>query len=195
MLAEDEITIRFAGETLFLRPTLLAAIRLERRFCGFDKIISDLLDDNVTTMAAVIRESAIHASDIPDIIASLADMPLCTGIAALREPLISHTLRLAGRDGAETETDDDPNAKRVSFAEHFARLFAIGTGWLGWSPETTYDATAAEIEAAFAGRIDMLKAIFGGEQSSMNAEPLSPDQFNAKVMAFAKSMGTRKVAA
>jgi hypothetical protein len=192
MLAEDEISFRIAGETMVLRPSLRAAIRLERRFGGFDKIIEQLAEENVTTMAAVMRESADSFTTVPDLIDSLAEMPLLRGMETLKEPLIAHVLRLAGHKPEDAETEDT-NAKRVTFAEHHARLFAIGTGWLGWSPQATYDATAAEIEAAFAGRVDMLKAVFGSANEDTSTEAPTPEQFNAKVMAFAKAMGTRKV--
>ena len=195
MLAADEITITVAREAITLRPTLRAAMRLERAFGGFDKLIEAIDGGSVTAMAAVIRESSDGDSDVPRLIEGLADMPLHRGIEVLKEPLVSHVLRLAGHDGSE-ESGEGSN-ERITFAEHHARLYRLATGWLGWSPETAWTSTASEIIEAYAGRIELLQAIFGTGTKSEDAQQHdpSPELFNAKVLAFARAMGTRKVAA
>lgn len=157
-LADDEITIRLEGETtIHLRPTLRAAFRLERRYGGFDKLFLSIVDGNLSCMADVIRESASAPSTLPTFLTELADLPVITGLEILTLPLLSHVAKLAGTD--DNETDAEPG-ERITFAEYHTRLFRIATGWVGWTPETAWNATAAEITEAFKGRTEMLKAIF-----------------------------------
>ncbi len=186
MLAEDEIRIEIGrgsnAETVFLRPTLRAAMRLERAHGGFDKIIEAILAGNVTVMASVIRESEEHRSDIPRLIEGLAAMPLYAGVEALKEPLVKHVLQFLGSDAEEVDTKSDAEAEPVTFADHYARLFKIATGWLGWTPEVAWTATASEIIAAFKGRTEMLQAIFGGgEKAGQDDGEQSAEIFNAKL--------------
>lgn len=51
----------------------------------------------------------------------------------------------------------------MSHAEYHAWLFRIGTGWLGWSEADTLDSTLSGIRQAYEGRLELLKAIFGGK--------------------------------
>lgn len=186
MLAQDEIKIEIgsgrAREIVFLRPTLRAAMRLERAHGGFDKIVSAILDENVTVMASVIRESEDQRSDVPRLIESLAGMPLYAGVEALKEPLIRHVMQLAGSGDNAGESDGE--GEPIPFAEHHARLYRIATGWLGWTPEVAWTATATEITEAFKGRTEMLKAIFGsGEEAKPEAAEQTPEVFNSKLSA------------
>ena len=50
-LAADEITISIGNEMIYLKPTLRAAFRLERRHGGFDKIAKAIAAGNVTIMS------------------------------------------------------------------------------------------------------------------------------------------------
>lgn len=59
-------------------------------------------------------------------------------------------------------------------------------GWLGWTPEQTYNAAIPDIMTAYEGRMDMLKAIFGGGDDGRsggkpqtNGRPMSPQLFDA----------------
>jgi hypothetical protein len=53
-LAADETMIRLDHETVHLRPTLKAALRLERRHGGFDKLARAVADGSLTVIADVI---------------------------------------------------------------------------------------------------------------------------------------------
>ncbi|MGF7160329.1 hypothetical protein FHS85_001952 [Rhodoligotrophos appendicifer] len=162
-LAADEITLTIAGETVRLRPTLRAATRLERQFSGFHKLLLAVHQGSVSAIAAVIRECADHASGIPHNLEMLAGYVLTTGIEYLIAPISDHVLRLAGVDDEPEEpaAENKTSATPVSIAEYHRTLFEFGTGWLGWTPETTWNATAAEILAAYAGKASMLRAIYG----------------------------------
>lgn len=171
-LAEDEITIRIGRDTVVLRPTLRAALRLERRHGGFDHLLRAVADGNLGVMADLIRESATDRSDIPGILENVGEFALRGSMEPLTAPLLNHVFKLAGVDSDNTQDEAEPKTStpRVSFAEHFAKLFAIATGWLGWTPEQAWSATPAEIIAAYHGRLDMLGAIFGTEMTD-DGEP------------------------
>lgn len=56
-------------------------------------------------------------------------------------------------------------------------------GWLGWSEEQTLRTTIPAIELAYEGRLDMLRAVFGGgdaqqPQGDANRE-MTPALFDA----------------
>ena len=183
MLAADPIVIKVGRERHHLRPTLRAAMRLNRRFGGLDKLAAAIADENVSVMAAIIAEAEDDPSDLPEIIAGMVAAPLHEAVAALKEPLLRFVAQLFGFDpeAADDDKPDAADAAPVTFAEHYARLYRMATGWLGWPPETAWDATPAEITEAAKGRTELLKAIFGG--SDKPAEQ-SAQAFNANLQAF-----------
>jgi hypothetical protein len=168
-LAEDEITVRLSGTVAYLRPSLRAAFRLERKYQGFDAIIRAIVDENLTVIADVIHECSDQPTDIPRLIDELGLHPLRVGIEALSVPAANVVLALAGIDDDDSGRRAEQIGDRISFAEYHERLYRIGTGWLGWSPDTTWDATPAEIIEAYKGHLEMLRAIHGG------TEPDTPD--------------------
>jgi hypothetical protein len=176
-LAVDEITITFAGEAIRLRPTLRAAFRLERKYGGFDNLIGKILDDSLTAIADVILESCDRWSGLPDFLKSI-DEPhvLHLGIEGLAVAALNHVMRLAGHDQNEVKDSDTPADLRVTWAAYHEHLFEIATGWLGWSPETAWNATAAEIMAAHKGRVamigDVLTAMTGGAKDETQSGPI-----------------------
>lgn len=164
-LAAEEITIRIDGERIVLRPTLRVALRLERRHEGLAALVAKIQDGDVAAIADVLREHTSTWSDVPTFIESLG-VPhgLYAGVEHLIPALVAHVYALAGVDLAEPQKDA-PTPKRApsreTFADHLEHLFRIGTGWLGWSPETTWNATPAEIRAARSGYIELQNALAG----------------------------------
>lgn len=186
-LCDDEMTITVWHEIIVLRPTLRAAFRLERRFNGFDNLLKAIAEENISAMSTVIRETADGDYDLIDFLEKHDGFPVHSGIGALVGPLINLVLALAGvpADTLEKEQTDAPEP-RISFVEHHERLFRYATGWLGWTPETAWNATPNEITEAFQGRLDMLKAIYGGGES--NKTPAMTED------AFAGFLRSRKAA-
>jgi hypothetical protein len=162
-LCDDEMVIRVGHETIVLRPTLRAAFRLERRFNGFDNLLKAIAEENISAMATVICETAEDDYDLIALLENHGGFPLGLALSALVGPLVNLTLALAGVTGDDLGKEQtDAPADRVSFAEHHERLFRFATGWLSWTPETAWNSTPNEITEAYQGRLDMLKAIFGG---------------------------------
>jgi hypothetical protein len=160
MALADAILIPFDDQRIELRPTLRAAMRLERRFGGFDKILKGLVEQNVGVMYELVNECTDRPCDLADFLAYDERKPMAYKVTALVAPLVALTMQLAGVDEDDFEADA-AEGERIPYAEHFERLFKIGTGYLSWTPETTWNATPAEIKAAYEGRLEMLKAIYG----------------------------------
>lgn len=175
----DEVVLNVAGyaSPVRLRPSLRAAIRLEQRF-GFAAILKGIAENNLTVMASIIEEAAI--TDPADLMQAIEFEPLGKVLPALQSKLIEFVALLIGSDDNDAKEEAPANAgKAVSFAEYHERLFQIGTGWLGWSPADTLDATPAEILAAFKGRQEMistvLKAVFGSAEDDGQPAEFDPE--------------------
>ncbi|TAI63451.1 hypothetical protein CWO89_24080 [Bradyrhizobium sp. Leo170] len=90
-------------------------------------------------------------------------------VLAARGQLIEFILVLIGAQD-KTGGDKPQAGKPISFDEYFTQLFQIGTGWLGWSPAETWNATPAEIINAKRGRNAMLEEIFGRKSEDQAAD-------------------------
>lgn len=167
-LAADPIVIEIAGEAYELRPTLLAALRLCRKAGNYSKLYKAILADHVSIVTDVIREGSGSLQAAADFLHGIDDVGVRRTVDPIKLPLLRFVLQLAG--------DDDDNAqakpatgKLIPFDQFYSDLFSIGTGWLGWTPEDTWDATPAEILAAQRGRIgmisDVIKSVFGSSES------------------------------
>jgi hypothetical protein len=155
-LANEHIVIELGGEFITLRPTLRCGFRLERREGSFAKLISDLQEGSLTAAHFVLADN-FHR---PTIATCIVD----AGLEDVCGKLILHAISCTGLD---PNAKPDPNAEpsNVTFGDHLTQLYRIATGWLGWTPDVALDSTPAEITEAYKGRLDMLKAVFGGDDT------------------------------
>lgn len=160
MKLAEEITVTLAGKRIILRPSLRAAMRLERRDGSFASLARELFEGSLTASADVLREHVAWSDDL------LLSRIMDAGLDNLKPALIAFVFACSGIPDEELSEDtgksDSVSHSPVSFADHLAGLYRIATGWIGWPPEVALDATPAEITEAYKGRLDMLKAIFGG---------------------------------
>ena len=49
--------------------------------------------------------------------------------------------------------------------DHLADLYRFGTGWLGWPPSEVWNASPAELEAAFLAHVDRLVMMTPGTEA------------------------------
>lgn len=173
-LATDEIALELSPlGPVWVRPSLRAAYRLERRYGGFDKLLSAVSQGNVTAIFNVIGEATGRSNDWLSAIKGKALAPI---IESLKAPLIRYVLALAGIDPERPRKNSGGTG--TTYAEHHEKLFRLATGWLGWSPDDAWNATPGEIMNAYAGRAEMLKAIFGDGGS--DGTEMSRDNFFKK---------------
>ena len=175
----DDVVLNLAGyaSPVRLRPSLRAAIRLEQRF-GFAALLKGITENSLTVIASIIEEAAID--DPANLMQAIEFEPLGKALPALQGKLIEFVALLIGAgDNDAEEKAPAATGKAVSFAAYHERLFSIGTGWLGWSPADTLDATPAEILAAFRGRQEMigtvLKAVFGSAEDDDKPAEFDPE--------------------
>jgi hypothetical protein len=158
-LSDDNFVITLGDRTLVLRPTLRAAFHLHQRY-GFQALSREIAEGSFTAIVDLLNATSTTTPDIP-LHALLSD----------RDTLLEFVLVLAGSSGTKSDKPQPgKSAKPISFDEYFTRLFQIGTGWLGWTPDDTWNATPAEILTAHQGRVEMLKAIFGKGDDEPSAD-------------------------
>lgn len=179
----DIITVSIGGEAIELRPSLRFAIRLERRPGSFAGLLREIMDGSLTATTVVIRDHYDHPM--------LKQRILDNGLDSFREPLVRYVLALTGMDEPEAANDNGKaKGKSQPFSEYLSGLYKIGTGWLGWTPEITLDATPAEIMLAHDGRMSMLKAIFGSTDDKTD-RPQSDISLDDKFRGVFGGFGTK----
>ena len=164
-LAGDEIVIGFSGARFRLRCCLRAAAHLLEKHESPANLIALIHAGGLTACLDVIRECADDSRCLALVTTQCSEKGLADSLWPHREALIAFVLRLYGA----SETDADSSAttgKPMTHAEFIERLFAIGTGWLQWSPSETWNASVAEILIAKAALIEKLKAIHGSKEDN-----------------------------
>lgn len=158
--------LQLGSKAYALRPTLRAAFHLHQTY-GFPALHQAVAEGSFTAIMDLITATS---DTVP--VASLRS------ILDAREQLLEFVLVLSG---ADTSDDKPQSGKPMPFDEYFTRLFQLGAGWLGWSPEDTWNATPAEILNAREGRMEMLQALFGGKREEDAGSDLGSvrDKLNA----------------
>ena len=178
-----DVPLSYGVTTVWLRPSLRAATIIEKMDGGFPAILHKIQQTNLSTLKAIISAACTSRQDEKAILAALADQPLAgiqsavigpcmTLIAALMMPSIG-----SGDDTAKPST----NAKPIAWSDLYADLFKMATGWLGWSPDTAWNATLPDIIQAFEGHTDKLKALHGGDDEEESG--ISEEQRQANIEA------------
>jgi hypothetical protein len=176
-VGDDHFAIVLAGESITLRPTLRCGMRLDRRAGSFAKLIDDLNEGSLSAATFVLSP---HFERL-----TLGFLIIESGLESVCTKLIPFVLECAGID---PDAQGEGGEGAVPFSEHLRHLYRIATGWIGWTPETALDCTPGEITEAYKGRLEMLKAIFGGEDA--NAKPRD---LNSKIRQIFGDIGTKVV--
>ena len=157
--AYDAISLEYGGNAVFLRPSLRAAIHLERLHGGFSELLSKIDEFDTLTIWHVITASAGKTAT-DDLFGYAATRPLSDFAQAVQVPCFELAAALFLKE-PEAETTSPGDADPMPWSEMFRELYKIATGWLGWTPDTAWSATPQEITDAFEGHMAMLKAIHG----------------------------------
>lgn len=182
MKLAEEIIILIGAEEVELRPSLRHAIQLERRPGSFRQLILEIQEGSLSAAVEVIEPHHLG----PHILNQVFDV-----LPVITPALLRYVFACAGIDDRQPANENRPvtAGRSVPFNVHLESLYKLGTGWLGWTPENTLDATPAEIQLAYEGRLDMLKAIFGSSEKAASADtrPL-----NEKFKTIFAGFGTHK---
>lgn len=160
-LAGDDTILEIESEAVRLRPSLRAAMRLERHSGGYQGLLKAIGDGSVLAFSAVIAE----CSDLlrPErFLLAPGPEPIGDRLGRITPPIVALVLDLAdvappSSDRAEAK----PTGETITLGKAFAELFGIATGVLGWPPADAWSATPAEIWAALEAHVAMLRAQHG----------------------------------
>ena len=180
MRLADEITCTIGGEVIVLRPSLRNAIRLERRSGSFAGVAAKIMEGSLETACAILRDNA-----------NVTDQQTLDVLTSLQEPLIAYVAACAGIDASADHraVTENKASEAVPFRDYLESLYRIGTGWLGWPPSVTLDATPAEITEAYKGRVDFLRAVFGASEP----DTPKPGDLGDKFKAVFSGLNTTKI--
>lgn len=181
-LADREIEIELGGEIIELRPSLRYALRLSRLPGGFGRLADELTQGSLNAAMAILWDHHPHTF--------LGQHILDAGLDELAEPLLNYLMACGGHD-PDAHAPANNGGESIPYPKFLEGLYKIGTGWLGWTPDQTLDATPLEILRAHAGRMDMLRAIYGGADDKPKVKP-TPEQLSSKFRLVLGAIGTTK---
>lgn len=180
----EHITITIDGERFVLRPSLRAAVLLERAY-GLENLPGKILEGHATAVADTIA-ACCEAWTRDEVFVLLARAGLLTRLALLAPALVELCVGFLGFDpDAENEASNDGPTRTIAEAQK--HLFGIATGAIGWTPAEAWQATPLEILTAWRGRLDLLKGIFGAkdEEAPQERPGLDDEKFAAAIRARA----------
>lgn len=178
MRLADETKITVGSKTFTLRPSLRAASSLNESYNGLHNLYTAIGSGGVSAALDLISAACADPRLVVLLAYEVDKHSLENSIWSIREQLQAFVLKLSGHDGADEPAS---TGKPIPYDEYFTTLYRIATGWLSWEPNAAWDATPAEIIEAQKGRIELLRAIFGGEdkQESESLTPGLRDRLNA----------------
>ncbi len=166
--AYAEVTLAHGGITVRLRPTLRAAVQLERLHDGFEPLFRKVDEFDTGTVRAIIVTAASERSDAIALMTAAAQLPLREVKRSFHAPVIALCRGLIPTAEAKDDKKAPRAAKPLPWADAYRQLFKLATGWLEWTPQATWDATPDEIVLAFEGHLEKLKAIHGAPEEEDN---------------------------
>ena len=169
--AYEEWEITHSDHAARLRPSLRAAIRLERLHDGFTGLHQHVGEFHLGTVTDIIMTAATDRKDARAFLNAVENLPLAL-VQVITMPAIMQLLA-ALVPAADPHAKPATSSKPMSWPVFYGQLFDYGTGWLGWNPESTWNATPNEILAAFEAHVEKLNRLNG---TSPEAKAADPDQ-------------------
>lgn len=175
-LASDAIALEYGGNAVFLRPSLRAAIHLERLHGGFPELLRKIEEFDTLTIRQVITTAAGREAAKP-LFAYAAARPL----ADFQEAAQAACFELVAAFFPSTSEDETKHAgKTIAWGDFFRQLYGYATGWLHWTPETAWNATPQEITDAFTAFAEYHKALYGTTEAEKPTGPSVPTKEQQK---------------
>lgn len=173
--AYEEVTIAHGDHAVTLRPSLRAAAVLEDKF-GFPIIERGLTELDFTIVSEIILAASLARQDAAAFLSSLPGRPLSPFFEAVIAPLSDLVRMFVPAPVQPLNTAQRTTGKPVTWTDFYADQYKKATGWLGWTPETAWNATPTEIDRAYAAHMEKLKGIHGsGEDDKQQHIKTEPD--------------------
>ncbi len=150
-------------------------MRLESLHNGFPELLTKIQQFDTQTIRAIITFSATDKAAAQALLSGMAGQPLRMIQAACTAPCLAMVNAIL-TPATDDDTHTSAGAKPLAWADFYTDLFKIATGWLGWTPDTAWQATPQEIVQAFEGHTDRLKAIHGSADETTNDTSHTKDQ-------------------
>lgn len=151
--AYDGATLALGENTVRLRPSLRAASQL----AAPPELFRHVVDFHLGTIREIILTAAPDRQEASAFLAQLDSTPLQTLARTITAPLAAF---VAGFTPADTGTDNNNRSGMpMAWPDVVKTLYRRATGWLGWTPETAWNATPTEITEAFAGWMEHHEAL------------------------------------
>jgi len=154
-LANDEVLLSHGGHSVRLRPSLRAVSVVEQEF-GFERLLRRINERHLSTIAEVIRLTAVDYREADAFLKAMVGKPLGPFLDDTIPRLVD-LVRAFIPEPVQT-LDRHKSSTAVPWPDVYRNLYHTATGWLGWTPRQTWQATPNEINHAFAAHIAMLKA-------------------------------------
>lgn len=186
MLAGADTVLTIDGAALRLRPSLRAALRLERQFGGFAGLLKTIDEGSVSALVTL----AVECGEAHYEAVILAPSPEAWNarFERIAPQLVALVFDLADVDpqAADKPRIERPGDQCITLAEALEQSFGIATGILGWSPAAAWSATPAEIKAALDQHLRMLRAQHGlPDPDSEDDDPFAERSDNASLASLA----------
>lgn len=184
MRLAQTITVKINGKVLELRPTLRAAVLLERAH-GLENLGTKIMDLHTGAIADTIAACAYGPWAAEEIIALMLPGGIVAETIRLAPDLLDLLEGLVGIDPDADEPEEKPASLSapVTIAEAQRTLYRVATGKLGWTPSEAWNAGPLEILEAWHGRRELLREIFGGTDDKPAAKAASLDDKFAALIA------------
>lgn len=181
--AETEFELSHGGNTVRLRASLRAALHLERLHDGFGPLFQRIDTFDTATIRHVILIAATDRSTAEAFLSHMATQPIRALAEATHGPLATLCAALMPSPTTSSAKPRTTSAKTMPWADYYSELFQIATGWLGWTPDTAWNATPAEITCAFDGHVAKLKAIHGSAEDQDDSTAENQEQRERNIAA------------
>lgn len=188
-----EIDLTLDGHTVTLRSSLRAAIALEATPGGISGAYEGLLNQSLETIRQALLAAATDRREAHSLLAATAGKPLSRFVPDAQAACLAVLAALfqAGDDSADEAPSQGSKNEGAAMPprEYFKSLYTYATGWLGWTPSETWNASPAEIETAFKAHVDRLLKMTPGLSSEDKTEASDPDHYTPERLKEIEELG------
>lgn len=173
-----EVLLRHGPHAVTLRASLGALIALDRYPGSFGALVAQIARQSITALHFAVRATATDRAGAEQLLAYAARNPLAPFAGQAQAACLALLAGIFNSDRGEAPSAS--SAPSRPFADDASELYRIATGWLGWTPAETWNASPDEIMAAYEGHVDRLVMLTPGA-TKPEAQPIDEAQRQANV--------------